>query len=118
MKLRDWMGRAFGTDTWSRMESTLPGALSKVIDQLLYNLADEGMQQFRGLVLKLSNSEKMYVGFKDKGWPKWEGRIDDSYVDVRKSLREIQYLLEAYAFAEVNHQGVPRACEYCRSLAP
>lgn len=120
MKLRDWMSRAFGTDAWARMEGTLPGSLSKVIDQLLYNLCHESTEKYGGTVLKLRNAEHMYVGFKDKGWPKWDGRLDDAadYVDVRKSLREIQYLLEAYAFAETHGEHKPHVCKHCGSAAP
>lgn len=102
MNARDWMRTALGTDSWSRMERTLPGAMSKVIDQLLYDWCDEGEQPHRGKILKLSNADKMYVGFNDKEWPKWEGRVEASYIDIRKTLRELQYLLEAYAFKEIN----------------
>lgn len=119
------MNRAMGTDAWARMERTLPGALSKVLDNLLYNWCDEGKQEHRGLVLNLSNADRMYVGFKEE-WPRFDGRIeatkergyDVAYVDVRKSLRTIQYLLEAYAFAESHGTGKPHVCKHCGSAAP
>jgi hypothetical protein len=118
MNLRDWMSVAIGTDSWSRMEHTLPGALSKVVDQILYNFSEDGTKPYRGLVLSLSNAEKMYVGLNDKQWPKWDGR-DVNNVDVRKTLRQIQHLLEAYAFAEVQGRaGTKHVCKHCSGAAP
>lgn len=122
MNLREWMGVAMGTDAWARMERTLPGALSKVVDEILYSMSSENQsKEYRGTVLKLSNGERFYHGIK-ADWPKWEGRlegkIDASYCDVRKTLRQIQYLLEAYAFNEVNGGGKTCYCKACGKAAP
>lgn len=105
-----------GRRSWDGMYKTLPGALSQVIDTILYNFCDEHGDKFRGVVLKLSNAERMYVSLPDGKWPEWEGR-DGAYVDVRKTLRQIQYLLEAYAFAETHHDN-NHVCKHCESAAP
>lgn len=102
MKLEEWQSTAIGTDMWARMKQTKPGALSLVVAQLLYDAAWESIEH-RGRVMKVSNSERAYVsGLDDKqGWPKFEGR-DGNYADYKKALYEIQKLLEAYAFREIN----------------
>lgn len=121
MKLREWMSHAMGSDLWSRMERTQAGAFSRFIDDLLYSMCDENRsKEGRGTFLSVSNGERFYHGVRDE-WPKWDGR-DGAYCDVRKTLREIQYLLEAYAFAETNCNAptnhAPHYCRACGREAP
>lgn len=102
MKLSEWLQRTIKPDAWTRIYRTKPGALSLVIDQMLYNLTDENKEkEHRGIVLSLNNSEHFYVSGLDRDtkWPDFDGR-DGSYVDVKKSLREIRDLLLASAARE------------------
>jgi hypothetical protein len=121
MKLNDWMSRAIPGETWARMERTMPGAMAKALDTILYNFSDDHSQKYRGVVLTLSNGEHTYVGYRDE-WPRWDGKgegKDVAYIDVRKTLRELQHLLEAYAFAEANGgNGKRHVCEHCQKAAP
>lgn len=104
MNLQEWQDITVTSEQRARMFKTKPGALALVVAQLLYDFCDENRtSEHRGMVLYLNNAERKYVsGLDDKSdWPKIDGR-EGSYIHVKKALREIQDLLEAYALREAS----------------